>query len=153
MLIFSKTQASLVISGKTFYAKEAIKAVGGKWDPSIYSWTLPVHIDSEMLRKDLLEKAGATEKAEKKEKKDAKAVARAYAISPEGIAEAKAAAKARILWALEQKKKDGSYHWICCEKCEVLDWARQHTSCQACAEWGGQSWNTFCVRGRRYTGD
>ena len=153
MLAFKKTDANLIISGKTFYAKDAIKAVGGKWDPSIYSWTLPVHIDSEMLRKDLLEKAGATEKAEKKKEKDAKASARAYAISPEGIAEAKAAAKARVLWALEQKKKDGSYHWICCEQCEVIDWGRQHTSCMACAEWGGQSWNTFRVRGSIYTGD
>ena len=153
MLAFKKTEANLIISGKTFYAKDAIKAVGGKWDPSIYSWTLPAHIDSEMLRKELMEKAGATEKAEKKKEKDVKAAARAYAISPEGIAEAKAAAKARVLWALEQKKTDGSYHWICCEQCEVIDWGRKHTSCMACAEWGGQSWNTFRVRGSIFTGD
>lgn len=153
MLTFNKTEATLIISGKTFYAKEAIKAVGGKWDPSTCSWMLPVHIDSDMLRKDLVEKAAATEKAEKKKEKEAKAAARAYAISPEGIAEAKAAAKERILWALEQKKKDGSYHWICCEECNVIDWTRQHTSCRACADWDGQSWNSFCVRGRRYTGD
>lgn len=153
MLAFKKTEANLIISGKTFYAKEAIKAVGGKWDPSIYSWTLPAHIDSEMLRKDILEKASATEKVEKKKEKDAKAAAKAYALSPEGIAAAKEEQKQRILACLEEKKKTGAYHWICCEQCEVIDWGRQHTSCQACAEWGGQSWNTFCVRGRRYTGD
>jgi hypothetical protein len=153
MLAFKKTEANLIISGKTFYAKEAIKAVGGKWDPSIYSWTLPAHIDSEMLRKELTEKAGATEKAEKKKEKDAKAAAKAYALSPEGIAEAKATAKARVLWALEQKKKDGSYHWICCEHCEVIDWGRQFTSCDPCGSDCGLYKNTFRVRGSIYTGD
>ena len=149
MLAFKKTEANLIISGKTFYAKEAIKAVGGKWDPSTSSWTLPAHIDSEMLRKNLMEKAVAIEKVEKKKEKDAKAAARAYAMTPEGIAEAKAAAKARVLWALEQKKTDGSYHWICCEHCEVIDWDRRHTSCVVC----GHDGNTFFVDGRLRTGD
>jgi hypothetical protein len=153
MLNFKKTQANLVISGKTFYAKEAIKAVGGKWDPSTSSWMLPVHIDSEMLRKDLMEKAVLLEtQTKKKEKEEAKA-AREFARSPEGIAAAKEAERLRILECLEQKNKTGAYHWICCEKCTVIDWARQHTSCQACAEWSGQSWNTFRVRGSIFTGD
>ena len=150
---FTKTQANLVISGKTFYAKEAIKAIGGKWDPSSFTWILPVHIDSQMLRNDLLEKASAMEKAEKKKEKDTKAAGRAYSRSPEGIAEAKEAERLQILACLEQKKKTGAYHWICCEKCIVMDWGRQHTSCNACAEWSGQSWNTFRVRGSIFTGD
>jgi hypothetical protein len=153
MLAFKKTEANLIISGKTFYAKEAIKALGGKWDPSIYSWTLPAHIDSEMLRKNLMEKAVTIEKVEKKKEKEAKAAARAYALTPEGIAEAKAAAKARVLWALEQKKTDGSYHWICCEHCEVIDWGRQFTSCDPCGTDCGLYKNTFRVRGSIFTGD
>jgi hypothetical protein len=106
-----------------------------------------------MLRKDLAEKAGATEKVEKKKDKDSKAAAKAYALSPEGIAARQEAERLRILACLEQKEKTGAYHWICCEKCEVIDWGRQHTSCQACAVWGGQSWNTFRVRGSIFTGD
>jgi len=153
MLAFNKTQSHLVISGRTFHAKEAIKAVGGKWDPSTSSWNLPVHLDSEVLRKDLMEKANATEKAEKKKEKDAKAAARAYALTPEGIAEAKTAAKARVLWALEQKKTNGSYHWICCEHCEVIDWGRQFTSCDPCGSDCGLYKNTFRVRGSIFTGD
>lgn len=52
MLVFTKNASNLVISGKTFYAKEAIKAVGGRWDSSTSSWSLPAHLDSEMLRKE-----------------------------------------------------------------------------------------------------
>lgn len=153
MLSFSKTQANLVISGKTFYAKEAIKALGGKWDPSTSSWMLPVHIDSEMLRKDLQGKADTMEKTEKANTRERKKAERAYAMSAEGIADAKEKQRQVILSCLEQKKKTGAYHWICCEKCEVIDWGRQHTSCMACAEWSGQSWNTFRVRGSIFTGD
>lgn len=153
MLSFSKTQANLVISGKTFFAKEAIKALGGKWDPSTSSWMLPVHIDSEMLRKDLTEKAILLEKEAKNKGREEAKAARCFARSPEGIAAAKEAERLRILACLEQKKKTGAYHWICCEKCTVIDWGRQHTSCMACAEWGGQSWNTFRVRGSIFTGD
>lgn len=153
MLSFSKTQANLVISGKTFYAKEAIKALGGKWDPSTSSWMLPVHIDSEMLRKDLQGKADTMEKTEKANARERKKAERAYAMSAEGIADAKEKQRQVILACLEQKKKTGAYHWICCEKCEVIDWGRQHTSCMACAEWSGQSWNTFRVRGSIFTGD
>ena len=66
MLEFKKTETNLVIGGKTFYAREAIKALGGTWDGVQRVWTLPVHIDSEMLRKDLNVKTTDREKVEKK---------------------------------------------------------------------------------------
>jgi xanthine dehydrogenase molybdopterin-binding subunit B len=107
-------------------------------------WTLFEHLRSDLNNK--LKEIAAVERAEKKK-------AAAYAASPEGIAEAKEKQRNLILACLEEKKKTGAYHWICCEKCEVIDWARKHTSCRACADWDGQSWNSFCVNGRRYTGD
>ena len=39
--------------------------------------------------------------------------------------------------------------WICCDKCEVIDWSRKYTMCQACAVDG----NAFRVRGVVFTGD
>jgi len=148
MLIFTKTDKNTVITGKTFYAKEAIKAAGGKWDPTTNRWIISGDVNLWVLK-------GIEEAAKdslKKEKDDA-AQAAAFARSPAGIAAAVAEERKHILACLAQKKKDGSYNWICCEKCEVIDWKRQHTSCQACVEWGGQGWNTFRVRGSIYTGD
>ena len=146
MLVFSKTDKNIVISGKTFYAKDAIKAVGGKWDATSQNWTISSDTTAEVLN-------GLEDSAKevKKKEKDDKAVALAYTKSPEGIAAAKEGERKHMLACLEDKT--GAYHWICCEKCEVIDWGRQHTSCMACAQWSGQSWNSFCVRGRPYTGD
>ena len=146
MLVFSKTEQNIVISGKTFYAKEAIKSAGGKWDVASQHWTISSDVTSDML-KDLED----TAKDAKKKEKDDKAAALAYARSPEGIVAQNDEGRKKILACLEDKT--GAYHWICCEKCEVIDWGRQHTSCMACAQWSGQSWNSFCVRGRPYTGD
>ena len=149
MLGFTKNSTHLVVTGKTFPIKDSLKALGARWDPTVSAWTLPAHLDSEHLRSDLnnkLKEIAAVERAEKKK-------AAAYAASPEGIAEAKEKQRNLIIACLEEKKKTGAYHWICCEKCEVIDWARKHTSCRACADWDGQSWNSFCVNGRRYTGD
>jgi hypothetical protein len=144
MLVFTKTDKNIVISGKTFYAKEAIKAIGGKWDHATSSWTISSDVATDVLK--------GLEEAAKNAKKKEKAVT-AFAASPEGIAKGQEEERQHIMACLEQKKKDGSFHWICCEKCIVIDWGRKHTSCQACAEWSGQSWNTFRVRGSIFTGD
>lgn len=148
MLVFSKTEQNIMISGKTFYAKEAIKSAGGKWDSDKRCWTISSNVSSEILK----ELEDAAKEGVKKEKEEKKAAA-VFAKSPEGIAKRQEEERLKILACLEQKKTTGAYHWICCEKCVVVDWGRQHTSCMACADWSGQSWNTFCVRGRRYTGD
>ena len=149
MLTFNKTQANLIISGKTFYVRDRIKALGGIWDSIGRSWVLPAHLDSESLRVGLLVKATMLEKAEKKEAADK----RAYAESPEGKAAAAEAEKAKILLALEQKKKDGSYHWICCEECKVLDWNRRMTSCKPHGADYGLWTESIRINGKLYTGD
>jgi hypothetical protein len=148
MLDFRKTDTSLLVKGDTFPIKDALKIIG-KWDPSTRSWVVPAYLDSEPLRKDLESKL----KEAKKKEKDENAAKKAHAMTPEGRAEAAEEERKRILACLEEKKATGAYHWICCEKCNVIDWKRQFTSCMDCATWDGQSWNTFCVRGRRYTGD
>ena len=51
-----------------------------------------------------------------------------------------------------EQKQASNVHWICCEKCTVIDSRRGHTSCMDHAEWDGQSWNSFRVFGRLYTG-
>jgi hypothetical protein len=147
MLVFSKTDKNIVISGKTFYAKEAIKAAGGKWDATSREWTISSDVTAEVLNG--LEEVA---KVAAKKEKDEKAAFAAYAKSPEGRALVKEEERKRMLACLEQKKT-GAYQWICCEKCEVIDWERQHTSCMACAEWNGQTWNAFRVRGSIFTGD
>jgi len=148
-LIFSTTDKSLIVGGNTFYAKEDIKALGGKWEPSSKTWALPIQLDSTSLRTTLQDKRTATEKSIKETEKAQKKAEKAYAASPEGRAAAAAAEHQLILNCLEQKKTTGAYHWICCDKCVVIDWKRQHTSCSACAHDG----NTFRVRGSIYTGD
>jgi hypothetical protein len=145
MLTFNTTQSHLVISGKAFYAREAIKKLGGRWDPYARAWTLPVHIDSQMLRGDLEKKAAIAAQVEK----DMAKAKRIYQVSPEGIADAKQREMMRVISALEEKKTTGAYYWICCDKCEVLDWHRGHTICQAHAVDG----NAFRIRGGLFTGD
>ena len=144
MLSFKKIQTYLIVSGKTFYAKEAIKTLGGKWDPVMSHWLLPAHLDSEMLRKDLQEKATSIEKENKAKEKAKRKADR----SGDPLAE-----RQKILACLEEKKKTGAYHWICCENCVVLNWERQHTKCDACAVDYGLYKNSFRVRGMVYTGD
>ena len=69
MLGFTKNSTHLVVTGKTFPIKDALKALGARWDPIVSAWTLPAHLDSEHLRTDLnnkLKDIAAAERAEKK---------------------------------------------------------------------------------------
>jgi len=152
MLSFHTTDTYLLVGGKTFYAKEAIKSHGGKWDPHSCSWSIPLAIDSPEFRSALQEEANALEKAQKaKERLERKAL-REYAASPEGIEAAAEAERKRVRRCFEQDKK-GVYWWLCCADCKVIDWHKKHTSCMKCAEWDGYCWNSFRVNGSIFTGD
>lgn len=148
-LKFDTDKTYLSITGKTFHIKEMLKSLNAVWNSEKSCWLLPVHIDSSNLRSNLQEKAYAAEINAKLKEKAERAAARAYAASQEGKEEAKAQEKFTILWALEQKNKNGSYQWICCENCKIIDWYKQHTTCDSCAEYG----NSFRISGRLYTGD
>jgi hypothetical protein len=148
MLKFQTTQDTLQIMG-SFHIKDHLKSLGAKWNPDARSWDLPIAMDNEEFREVLKERLRLMRKATKDEEEKK----RIYDTSPEGIAAKKAANREIIKKCLEEKKKTGAYHWICCEECEVIDWVRQHTSCDACADDNGFFKNTFCVRGVRYTGD
>jgi hypothetical protein len=49
-LYITREETQLVISGKTFEAKEAIKGLGGTWDATRRLWTLPLELDTEETR-------------------------------------------------------------------------------------------------------
>jgi len=139
-LSFTVVDTGVMISGKTFNVKDRLKELGGRWNPQVSQWSIPAAADSPALR-DELEALASQKKAEEAA---ANKAARLYAASPEGKAAAAAEEKQRIKAAVAA----GST-WICCDKCTVIDWSRQHTSCQACAIDG----NTFRKRGNIYTGD
>ena len=149
MLQFNTTQTNFVVSGKTFAIKDDLKAMSGKWDPKKSCWNLPLNAGTPEACAALwakLAEAEKVEKAKRKEERVAEKAAAVYAASPEGK-------KAAVLLALANKTKTGAYHWVCCEHCQVINWALQHTSCRVHSQNDGQSLNTFRVRGAIYTGD
>lgn len=151
-LSFTEVPAGYVVSGyDTFNLKDDIKAAGGKWNATSKAWTIPA--DSLDTVRACGLRLSDQRAAERKEAAAALKAKRAFDATPEGQALLKKAAKEKVLWALQQKKATGAYHWICCEECEVIDWSRQHTSCHPCGSGEGVFRNTFRVRGRLYTGD
>lgn len=161
MLTFTTNETHLFISGKTFDVKETLKNLRASWDCERRVWSLPIALDTDFLRRSLTDRAkeaadarrpakkelSPLERAEKKEAAAKKKAARLYAASSEGK-------KAALMAALAEKEKgNGAYHWICCDQCNVIDWARQHTSCEVHAIDCGLYKNTFSVRGMIYTGD
>jgi hypothetical protein len=153
MLTFRTTEDHLLIGGNTFYIKDAIRVLGGRWRKELSCWSLPIFLDNEELREVMQGDAEAACKAERKKRREEAKAARAYWASPEGLARAEEEERARVRRALEQKKETGAYWWVCCEECKVIDWHKKHTSCRACAEWDGYCWNSFRVNGSIFTGD
>jgi hypothetical protein len=152
MLVFTQSAEKLVVSGKTFYAKEPIKSHGGIWDSLSSSWSIPLEKDSPEFRRALQLEANAIEKAQKAKERAERKAQREYEASPEGIEAAVETERKRVRWCFEQDKT-GAYWWICCAECNVIDWYKKHTSCMKCAEWDGYCWNSFRVNGSIFTGD
>jgi len=143
-LNFASDSTSLVITGKTFYVKEQIKILGGRWNEG--RWVLPLNSDSPLMRSNLLEQCRLgilLEKAKKAEEQEKRVKYAAYLHSPEFVKDALAA------------KAAGSheYFWICCEKCRVLDAAKQTVWCNGCGADYGTHIEGYFVRGRLCTGD
>jgi hypothetical protein len=146
MLVFTTTATNLIITGKTYPIKEQIKALGGIWKSR--QWLLPINSDTPMNRESLLESCRIALKVEK----DAAKALRTF--SPESRAETQQKNREMILECLHKKNAgDFTYHWICCENCVVVDWSRQHTTCETCGKFNGMWKETFFVRGRLRTGD
>jgi hypothetical protein len=140
-LLFTTTAKNLVVTGKTFPIKDALKALGGVWQSP--SWLLPLNADGPLVRANLVESCRRALLAEKEAEKEAAKARFAYLASPEAV---KDALKAKAAG-------DYSFNWICCEQCVVIDWTRQHTSCRSCGADYGTHIESFFVRGRLYTGD
>jgi hypothetical protein len=138
---------NMVVCGKSFYVKDRLKKAGARWNPALGVWTLKAAAATQELLAELNTLADTAIKAEKdaeKKQKDDEAARQAFYKTPEGKEQ---------WWAqIEKLKKTpagAAYFFICCKECEVIDWNRQHTSCEAC----GVDGNTFFVRGRLRTGD
>lgn len=136
------------ISGYDTYAlKEHIKKAGGKWIAETKTWAIPAECAANM----------PAFYAELKVVSDARRIQYKINVAAKKervrLANTPEAKKQRVLDALAIKAKTGQYYWICCEQCEVIDWARAHTSCNACAVDCGLYKNTFRVRGNIFTGD
>ena len=127
-LIFTITPVALIVTGKTFHAKEHLKKLGGKWTNG--SWSLPLNADTPQNRADCEAVVAEAITAEKL----VNAAQRAYAKSPAGIAAATAA-------ELQFARRAG---WTCCDDARVVDYKRGHCSCLT---------HGFHVKGRLYTGD
>jgi hypothetical protein len=139
---------NMVVCGKSFYVKERLKKAGARWNPAAGVWTLKAHFATKELLTELNALADSAIKAqkdaEKKKQKEAIELAAFYK-TPEG--------KEKQWNDIQEIRKtpgcEAAYQFICCKECEVIDWNRQHTSCDAC----GVDGNTFFVRGRLRTGD
>ena len=138
------------ISGKDAFAlKEAIKRCGGKWMALTKTWVIPAGnalnaLENEMQ---LLNQTRLQEK-----------VQQAFNKTTEGralkAADDKMVMYTMVMQCLAEKQKTGKYQWVCCDKCIVLDWTRQHTTCWDCGHDDGQGGrSTFRISGRLYTGD
>jgi len=166
MLYFNTTTTSLLVSGKTFDIKEILKnSYQGRWDPTAYAWALPIELDSDNLRKDLLDAEKAAKKAAKEVMERTKIREQeqaAFAATPEGKAIALEHRRSSMRAALEEDKRrvargEKAFYWyICCEDCEIISVRRgQHmTSCETCADRTTYPWPlTTKINGVWYTGD
>jgi hypothetical protein len=143
-LYATKVDMNWVVSGyDTFTLKDYIKSFGGKWQPKTKSW----HLDDVLALQSIVNSLSEERHAQK-----------VFEKSPEGHQAAIKALKEKdaqtFANALALKAQgDHTYHWICCDQCKVVDWSRQHTTCDVHAEDNGYFKNSFRVRGRLYTGD
>jgi len=138
----------MVVCGKSFYVKDRLKKAGARWNPALGVWILNAAAATQELLAELNVLAHSAIKAEKdaekKKQKEAEALTAFYK-TPEG----KEKQWKDILEIRKTPGGEAAYFFICCKECEVIDWNRQHTSCEAC----GVDGNTFFVRGRLRTGD
>jgi hypothetical protein len=167
-IIKGADSAHTITGNDTYELKEAIKSCGGKWTPLTRSWVVPAHRSLvpleaaiQKLKDQRIAEAEAKQTADEEFKKAAEALAGRALAKAElkakraaaKLEKAKAAEKERVKACLAEKAKSGAYHWICCEKCEVVDWYKQHTYCWDCGVDKGLYRDCFRVRGSIYTGD
>jgi hypothetical protein len=157
---FKCEATQLVLTGNTFGVKETIKTLGGQWDAARRVWTLPLEMDTDETRTRL----GALTKQQEEVAQAATAAWREAVLKAEKESRAKAAKKWEKRRAAEAAKNlelvqwcladtSGKYTWVCCDKCEIVDFKNGHTSCKVHAHWDGQSWCSFRIFGTLYTGN
>ena len=158
-IYMTREETQLVLSGKTFEMKEEIKSLGGKWDAARRIWTLPLELDTDETRARL----GALTRQQEEVAEAAVAAWREDVLAAERAGRAAAAKRAEkrraaaaaknlelVNWCLADTS--GKYSWVCCDKCEIIDFNEGYISCMAHAHWDGQSWCPFRIFGSVYTG-
>ena len=163
MVNFTVNDNNLVIGGNnTFDIKDSLKKMGARWNPDVRAWVFPLHMDTKDLRKQI--KGLVTDLKEKERVKKQAAVERererlAYLATPEGKEATRQQRIADNTARMEEDKQRIArgeaplYWWINCLECEVVDWHKKCTTCDACADICGFIKNTFRVKGMIRTGD
>ena len=149
-LIFTQTPDGVTIRDGTkritYDIKEELKMLGAKWHPGHSAWIFRGVQEIPMV-KGLVGPCEAAlvrlENARKQENIAAKAH-RAWLKTDEGRAATEINKRQRISAAVA-----AGCTWICCDKCDVIDWVRRFTDCAAHAVDG----NSFRVNGNIRTGD
>jgi hypothetical protein len=134
MITITENNGSLEVTGKTYDVKEQLKNLGARWDSKVKCWLLPSSILERISKDEIIAglkgalKEKAAEAAEERRIQKSNRVRTAFAARQAG---------------------DYRYHWICCEKAEVIDWGRKVTCCRDC----GSDGYSVRICGRLYIGD
>ena len=140
-ITLTKTDMGIVVGGKTFDIKTALRDAGARWNKDTSTWIFRDADDIQHLTKTVRD--AVRRKAD--EAKASAAEAKAWLKTDE----AKALLKAKIRTQIAACVGQPGFHWICCKECVIIDEKRRHTACNACAVDG----NSFFVNGRLRTGD
>ena len=134
MITITENNGSLEVTGKTYDVKEQLKNLGARWDPNVKCWLLPSSILERTTTDNII--AGLEDALKEKAAKAAD--------------ERRTEQSNRVRAAFAARKAgDYDYHWICCEKAEVIDWGRKVTCCRDC----GSDGYSVRISGRLYIGD
>ena len=135
-ITFEQKTIGVAVSGKSFYVKDQLKALGGMWNPAMKAWIVPTLTEADQIT---LETAAANAIRLEKDTRNAERAAE-RAASKAGL---KAGPKPLPQAGLKPLPNPLPY-WICCDKVTFVDWEEQHVSCPQ---------HGFRVRGAFFTGD
>ena len=104
-ITFEQKPIGVAVSGKSFYVKDQLKALGGKWDPTMKAWIVSALTEAEQIT---LETAAANAIRLERDTRNAERAASKAGPKP---------LPSPLPW------------WICCDKVTFVDWEEQHVSC------------------------
>ena len=139
-ITFEKKPIGVAVSGKSFYVKDELKALGGKWNPTMKAWIVATLTKGDQVA---LETAAVNAIREEKHTRNAERAAE-RAASKAGPKPLPQAGPKPLPQAGLKPLPNPLPWWICCDKVTFVDWEEQHVSCRE---------HGFRVRGAFFTGD